>query len=113
MFLKEFFEKVDFEQNQMTKKPEKLPRMLKVQTLLITENSVDSSETFACDYFIGYYIIYYGLTLFILDTSKQVLWQTVKSQMKCRLRQHFIRVCTVFADKNILLGQKYIILKKF
>ena len=23
-----------------------------------------------------------GLTLFILDTSKQVLWQTVKTQMK-------------------------------
>ena len=73
VFLKEFFEKVDFEKNQMTKKHEKLPSMLKVQSLLITENSVDSSETFARDYFIGYYIMYYGLTLFILDTGKQVL----------------------------------------
>ena len=35
------------------------------------------------------------LTHFILDTGKQVLWQTVKSQMKCRIRQHFIRGCSV------------------
>ena len=32
---------------------------------------------------------------FILDTVKLVLWQTVNTQMKCRIRRHFIRVCTV------------------
>ena len=34
---------------------------------------------------------YNRLALCILETSKQVLWQTVKTQMKCRI----IRVCTV------------------
>ena len=29
------------------------------------------------------------------DTSKLVLWQIVKTQMKCQIGQHFIRVCTV------------------
>ena len=28
-------------------------------------------------------------------TPKQVLWQTVKTQMKCRIIPHFIRVYTV------------------
>ena len=27
-----------------------------------------------------------ALTLFILDTSKQILWQTVKTHMECRIR---------------------------
>ena len=35
------------------------------------------------------------ITLFIQDTGKQVIWQTVKNQMKCRIRRYFIRVCTV------------------
>ena len=35
------------------------------------------------------------LTFFILDTGKHILWQTVKTQMKCHIRQHFIRVCIV------------------
>ena len=35
------------------------------------------------------------LTIFILDTSKQVLWQTVKTQMKCCIRPYSIGVCTV------------------
>ena len=38
-------------------------------------------------------------TIFILDTSKQVLWQTVKTQLNCHIRWHFIRVCTVCSDK--------------
>ena len=33
------------------------------------------------------------------ETSKRILWQTVKTQMKCRIRRHFIRVCTVCYDK--------------
>ena len=48
------------------------------------------------------------LTLFILDTGKQVLFQTVKTQMKCCIMRHFIRVCTVCQDKNNLQGLKYI-----
>ena len=46
--------------------------------------------------------------LFNLETSTQVLWKTVKAQMKCHLRQHFIRVLTatikiIFRDRNISL----------
>ena len=37
----------------------------------------------------------YLLTIFILDTNKQVLWQTMKTQMKCRIWRHIIRVCKV------------------
>ena len=33
------------------------------------------------------------------ETPKRVLWQTVKTQMKCRIMWHFIRVCTVCSDK--------------
>ena len=40
-------------------------------------------------------IFKHNLSLFILDTNKQVLWQTVKTQMKCHKMWHFIRVCTV------------------
>ena len=35
------------------------------------------------------------LTLCIMETPKQVLWPTAKTQMKCRIMRHFIRVCTV------------------
>ena len=40
-----------------------------------------------------------------LETPKQVLWQTVKTQMKCRIMQHFIRVFTnqSSAEKNSFL----------
>ena len=35
------------------------------------------------------------LTLWGPETSKRVLWQTAKTQMKCRIRRHFIWVFTV------------------
>ena len=35
------------------------------------------------------------LTLLSTEIPKQVLWQAVKTEMKCRIRRHFIRVCTV------------------
>ena len=35
----------------------------------------------------------------------KVLWQTMKTLMKCYIRQHFIRVCTVCKDKTNLKGQ--------
>ena len=35
------------------------------------------------------------LTLCILDTPKEVLWHTVKMQMKCSIMLHFIKDCTV------------------
>ena len=34
-------------------------------------------------------------SLCILETPKRELWQTVKTQMKCSIMLHFIRVCTV------------------
>ena len=34
------------------------------------------------------------LTLCVLETSKRVLRQTGKTQMKCSILLHFIRVCT-------------------
>ena len=34
-------------------------------------------------------------TLFIQVTGKQVIWQTVKTRMKCRRRWYFITVCNV------------------
>ena len=36
-----------------------------------------------------------ALYAFILDTAKQVLWQTMKTKVKCCVTWHFIRVCTV------------------
>ena len=36
-----------------------------------------------------------GSILFILNTSKQVLCQTVQTQMKCHIRLHFISACTI------------------
>ena len=36
------------------------------------------------------------LNFFILHTCSHVLWQTVKTQMKCRIRRHLIMVCTVY-----------------
>ena len=33
--------------------------------------------------------------LAVLDICKQVLWQRVKTQFKCRIMRHFIRVCIV------------------
>ena len=35
------------------------------------------------------------VTLCILEATKRVLLQTVKTQMKCRILRHFIRVYTV------------------
>ena len=32
------------------------------------------------------------------------LWQTVKTQMKCRIMRHFMRVCTVCLDTNNRYG---------
>ena len=45
--------------------------------------------------------------LFILDTSKKVLWQTVKTRMKCCIMQHLIKglhclLKTIFRDRNML-----------
>ena len=50
--------------------------------------------------------------VFILETPRWVLWQTVNTQMKCCIMLHFIRVCTVCKDKNNFPGQKYIIIQK-
>ena len=33
--------------------------------------------------------------------SKQILWQTVETNMKCRIRCNFIWACTVCVDKTI------------
>ena len=52
-------------------------------------------------------IIKQFLTLYRPDTPKQVLLQTVKTQMKCCIMQHFIRVCTICNDKINLQRKKY------
>ena len=39
------------------------------------------------------------LTLCIQETLEQVLWQTVKTQMKCRITWRFIMVRTVCYDE--------------
>ena len=36
------------------------------------------------------------------ENPKLVLWQTVKTQMKCRIMQHFIRVSTFCLDETDL-----------
>ena len=49
--------------------------------------------------------VYYSIQLNAaarIDTRKWVLWQTVKTQMKCRRTRHFIRICTVCKDKTDL-----------
>ena len=48
-----------------------------------------------------------GLTFFILDTGKQVLSQTVKTQMKWCWMWHFISIYNVCEEKNNLQEQKY------
>ena len=35
----------------------------------------------------------------LLYQPTYVLWQTVKTLMKCRMRRHFLRVCTVCLGK--------------
>ena len=47
------------------------------------------------------------LTLCILETPKRVLLQTVKTQMKCPIKLHFIRVYTVCDGKKDLQIKKY------
>ena len=39
------------------------------------------------------------LTICILETPTGVLWQTVKTQMKCHILRHFIWFFTVYEDK--------------
>ena len=42
----------------------------------------------------------YVFTLCVQEVAKQVLFQTVKTQMKCSIKLHFIRVYTVFKGKK-------------
>ena len=51
-----------------------------------------------------------ALTIFILDTSKHVFWQTLKTQMKCRINASGSALFAMI--KNNLQGQKNIILSK-
>ena len=59
------------------------------------------------------YIINQSLTLFFLDTGKQLLWQTVKTQINAALGSTLLVfplfVCTVCGDRNNLHKHKYII----
>ena len=38
----------------------------------------------------------------VLDTCKQVFWQTVKTQIKYGIIRHFIRICAVCIEKNYM-----------
>ena len=44
----------------------------------------------------------FNLNPFHSGSGKQVLWQTVKTQMKCCIVPHFIRVCTVYYSQPSL-----------
>ena len=48
----------------------------------------------------GLHISYFTLTLCIWETPKEVLLQTVKTQMKCSIMLHFIRLDTVRKGKK-------------
>ena len=43
------------------------------------------------------------------DPNEMQHWQTVKTQMKCSIMLHFIRVYSVCSDENDFQGQKYVI----
>ena len=47
-----------------------------------------------------------SLTLCILKTPKEVLWQMVKSMIKCSMKLDFIRVCTVAKIKTTFKDRK-------
>ena len=49
-----------------------------------------------------------SLTLWRPETRKWILWQTEKTQMKCRIMRHFISVCTVCLDKIDLHRNEYV-----
>ena len=49
----------------------------------------------------------HSLTLCIPETNKQVILQTVKIQMKCKIMLHFIRVYTVCKGKKDLQTKEY------
>ena len=53
----------------------------------------------------------YGLTLCIREPPKEVLLQTVKTQMKCSIMLHFIRVYTACRGKIELQTRKQYWLK--
>ena len=59
---------------------------------------------------IRWHISYFWENWFLLtprqETPKCVLWQTAKTQMKCSMMLHFIRVCTVYLDKIDLQREK-------
>ena len=57
----------------------------------------------------GIAINYLLLTLCIRETPKRVFLQTVKTQMKCSLVLHFIRVYTVCKVKKDLQTKEYTI----
>ena len=53
-----------------------------------------------------------NLTLYIRETPKQVLLQTLKTLMKCLIMWHFIRVYSVFKVK-LSSDKKYILTKNY
>ena len=60
---------------------------------------------------IYFIFVYEFFTLIILDTDKQLFWQTMETQMKCCIMGHFTRVCTVCSEENNRQRQKHIIKK--
>ena len=54
-----------------------------------------------CDIFLSYWVEPV-LTFCLRQTCKLVLWQTVKTQVKCSIMLHFIRIYTVCKGKRDL-----------
>ena len=81
---------------------------------LVTVSTVFSSfavEFFTCSRYRGSYsrapISMNSSTLCTRETPKRVLLQTVKTQMKCRIMRHFIRVYMVCYDKKRSSDKNY------
>ena len=81
------------------KAPSQAPTILDIDvnctTLSITVSGLCIDKTIRLVHYLGHCI---------LETPKQVLWQTVKTQMKCSIMLHFIRVYTFCYGQNKLLG---------
>ena len=71
--------------------------LMKMSNNLLSETATKYSPILFIN--LGEYIIVFNachaLILCALETPNWVLLQTVKTQMKCCIMQHFIRVCTV------------------
>ena len=75
-----------------------IPITLASSTKAKTSVEVDEPSDLTPDIHSYQIVVHICLTLFSLDNSKQVLWQTVKTYM---IMRYFIRLCTVCSVKTL------------